>query len=266
LDRVPRDLHWLNDEPDKESTVTRTSSRWIAAIALHRPTRISSTATRTATLGVAAAAIMGGFIATPAAALASPPAAAPADGAVPAAAAPAPAAAAPAPAAAKALPHEALLQPNGYYCGPTATRIAMTAHGVDEDWNDIAHELGTTEDGTASANDVTRVLNAHLGANRYHTTEIGTKANAQQVEDLRRDVVQAAAIGDPVVANIAGTVVDNAGDAHSYAGGHYLTVTGYADQGRQVTITDPADRVGSSEYQIGVGQLADWISSRGYSS
>jgi hypothetical protein len=121
-------------------------------------------------------------------------------------------------------------------------------------------------DGTPSAVDVTRVLNAHLGANRYHTTEVvGPKANPQQIEDLRRDIVQAAAIGDPVVANIAGTIVDNAGDVHSYLGGHYLTVTGYADEGRQVTITDPAYPVGSHEYQVGVGQLADWIASRGYS-
>lgn len=239
--------------------MTRTSSRWIPAIALSRRTR-------TAALGVAAAAVVGGFIAGPATAFANPPAVTPVtDGSVAAPAAPA---AAPAPplAPAKALPHMALLQPNYYYCGPAATRIALTAHGVDMSFDAIAAELGTTPNGTNSANDVSRVLNAHLGANRYHTTEVvGPKANPQQIEDLRRDIVTAAAIGDPVVANIAGSVVDNAGESHSYPGGHYLTVTGYADQGRQVTITDPADRVGSNEYQVGVGQLADWIASRGYS-
>ena len=52
------------------------------------------------------------------------------------------------------------------------------------------------------------------------------------------------------MANIAGTVTDTDGESHRYKGGHYLTITGYADEGRTVTITDPADRKGSNEYQL----------------
>jgi hypothetical protein len=56
------------------------------------------------------------------------------------------------------------------------------------------------------------------------------------------------------------------GERHSYPGGHYLTVTGYSDEGRVVTITDPADRVGSNEYQLPTEYLANWIAGRGYSA
>jgi len=69
-----------------------------------------------------------------------------------------------------------------------------------------------------------------------------------------------------VVANIIGTVTDTAGEVHSYNGGHYVTVTGYADGGRTITVTDPADRVGSNEYQVPLRVMADWISSRGYTA
>jgi hypothetical protein len=43
-------------------------------------------------------------------------------------------------------------------------------------------------------------------------------------------------------------------------------VTGYSDEGRVVTITDPADRVGSNEYQLPTEYLANWIAGRGYSA
>ena len=41
--------------------------------------------------------------------------------------------------------------------------------------------------------------------------------------------------------NIAGSTVDDKGDAHSYPGGHYLTVVGYSERGTTVKIADPAD-------------------------
>jgi hypothetical protein len=162
--------------------------------------------------------------------------------------------------------YDGALQPNGYYCGPAATRIALTAHGIAPSFDAIAGALGTTTNGTNSINDVTRVLNNHLGA-RCHSVQIpGGKASQPQTDQLVRDVVVAVNEGDPVVANIAGTVTDAAGDRHSYEGGHYLTVTGYSDQGRVVTITDPADRVGSNEYQLPTDHLANWIASRGYAA
>ncbi|XTZ16951.1 C39 family peptidase [Micromonospora echinospora] len=154
-------------------------------------------------------------------------------------------------------------QPNFYYCGPAATRIALSAAGKHFSQDDLARKLGTTEAGTNSAEDVTRVLNELTGG--YRTTEIReSAASPEQVERLRADVVDALEAGDPVVANIKGSTVDTDGRAHSYPGGHYLTVVAYRDGGDVVRIADPADPVG--EYWMTTERLAHWIAERGYSS
>jgi Peptidase_C39 like family len=170
----------------------------------------------------------------------------------------------PAPAS-KVASYEGALQPNGYYCGPAATRIALTAHGMAPSFDALADKLGTTTNGTNSINDITRVLNDHVGG-KYQSVEIPGKPSQAQTDQMVRDVVVSINEGDPVVANIAGTVTDAAGDRHSYEGGHYLTITGYSDQGRVVTVTDPADRVGSNEYQLPTDQMAKWVASRGYAA
>jgi hypothetical protein len=158
------------------------------------------------------------------------------------------------------------LQPNYYYCGPAATRIALSAHGKAMNFDQIAGLLGTTEGGTNSAIDVTRVMNQVLGQNRYHTTEIpGERATPQQMDKLQADIVAAISHGDVVVANIKGTVQDADGDVHSYEGGHYLTVVGYSDHGRMARIGDPASP-GKTTYDLSTIDLANWIASRGYSS
>jgi hypothetical protein len=168
-------------------------------------------------------------------------------------------------AAQKVASYNGALQPNGYYCGPAATRIALSAHGITPSFDDLATDLGTTPSGTNSINDITRVLNKNYGYERYRSVEISDQnASAEEVERLRTDAVTTINEGDAVVANIAGTVTDTIGERHSYEGGHYLTVTGYADGGRVMTITDPADRAGSNEYQLPIGELANWVGSRGY--
>jgi hypothetical protein len=171
------------------------------------------------------------------------------------------------PEAAKVPSYEGALQPNGYYCGPAATRIALTAHGYRPSFDDLARALGTTPAGTASIFEVTRVLNDVHGYERYHSVELSHRgATSAQVKRLRYDVMKAINEGDPVVANVIGTVTDTAGEVHSYNGGHYVAITGYTDRGRMLTVTDPADRVGSNEYQVPVRVMADWISSRGYTA
>jgi len=168
----------------------------------------------------------------------------------------------------KNLRHQAKLQTTYYYCGPAATRVALSAHMKRPPaQSTIAKQLATTTDGTNSAYDVTRVLNKMLKSKRYHTTMIaGPKATAKQVEQLRKDVVASVNSGDPVVANIAGTVWDTAGEKHSYNGGHYLAVVGYSNHGKTVKIADSADTVGRNTYKLPVKKLANWIASRGYSS
>jgi hypothetical protein len=199
------------------------------------------------------------------------PAAAPAEPPAPAApveAAPAPAPAPPPPPpAALALNHESMLQQNAYYCGPNATRVALSAFNLLIGPDDLAARLGTTPGGTDSAFDITRVLNGFLGPDRYKTTEMSGKvASPQQIAQLKADIVAAINQGKPVVVNIAGTVHDTIGEVHSYPGGHYLTVFGYSENGENASIADSADKLGSPEYQVSVADLAQWIASRGYSS
>jgi hypothetical protein len=157
------------------------------------------------------------------------------------------------------------LQPNGYYCGPAATRIALSAHGAPQSFDSLAGELGTTRAGTQSIDDITRVLNEHTGGH-YTSVHLDSDVSDEQTEQLRTDVMASVNDGDPVVANIVGQVVDSQGETHRYAGGHYVTVTGYSDDGHTVTITDPADKKGDNTYQLTIDQLADWMHTRGYSS
>jgi hypothetical protein len=224
--------------------VTRTFRSWLPSVFL----------------GIASIATLGAIVAGPASAAHA------ADGQAPSTAGIAPGI--PAPGATAAVTnHETRLQPNYFYCGPAATRIALSTHAESVGFDQIASELGTTTNGTQSANEITRVMNAHFGAGRYHTVEIsGQKASPEQVANLQKDVVTAVNQGDAVVANIAGTVTDTAGEVHSYPGGHYLTAVGYADKGSVVRIADPADTVGTPEYDLNVGTLANWIASRGYAA
>ena len=218
--------------------------------------------------GLAATGFIAG-VAGPASAASAAPATAPVAHTVssaPAAAAPAPGAPAPVPAA-KALHHSFQLQSTGWYCGPSATRVALSAQGKTFTQDQVAKMLGTTEDGTPSAKDVTRVLNAQLGANKYHTVEISAaKPSAAQVAQLKSDVVGALNQGKPVVANIAGTVTDDKGDVHSYEGGHYLPIVGYSHGGATVKIADSADTVGSPYYDISTTKVANWVATRGYAA
>jgi hypothetical protein len=183
-------------------------------------------------------------------------------GAPAAVAAPAPAA----PAQGKVANYIGAPQPNGYYCGPAATRIALSAHDTPPTFDSLATELGTTPAGTQSIDDITRVLNAHEGDGHYTSVHFSDQVSPQQTDQLRTDVMAAINDGDPVVANIAGKVSDTAGQTHAYLGGHYLTITGYSDDGHTVTITDPAIAHGSNEYQLPIDTMANWMTNHGYAS
>ena len=168
---------------------------------------------------------------------------------------------------AKALHHDFQLQSTGWWCGPSATRVALSAQGKTFTQAQVAQMLGTTEDGTPSAKDVTRVLNQQLGQGKYHTVEISSaKASKAQIDQLKADVVAAINAGKPVVANIAGTMTDDNGDVHSYEGGHYLPIVGYSNGGATVKIADSADTVGSPYYDISTDKVANWIATRGYAA
>jgi hypothetical protein len=248
--------------------VKTTVRRWLPTLT-PRSLALAGLAAAGFVAGVAGpAAAASGHPSTSAASAGSAPATATVAHTAPAVPAPAaPAAPAPAAPASKSLPHSFQLQSTAWYCGPSATRVALSAQGKTFTQDQVASMLGTTQDGTPSANDVTRVLNAQLGAGRYHTVEIpSAAATPAQIAQLKADVVAAVSQGKPVVANIAGTVTDDSGDVHSYEGGHYLPIVGYSHNGDTVKIADSADTVGSPYYDISTGKVANWIATRGYAA
>ncbi|PTA42285.1 C39 family peptidase [Micromonospora sp. RP3T] len=156
-------------------------------------------------------------------------------------------------------------QPNFYYCGPAAARNAISVLGKNIDVHAMAKEMGTTENGTNSINDITPVLNKETGK-PYRSVEIKTgKADDKQTDKLRTDIVRTVDDGRAVVANIAGTTTDTDGSTHSFEGGHYISVVGYQNNGTTVTIADSANP-NTASYRITVDNLADWIATRGYST
>jgi hypothetical protein len=165
------------------------------------------------------------------------------------------------------LPYEFQWQANYYYCGPAATRIALTGRGYYYTQDYIASRLGTTTNGTNSAADTTRVLNSLGGTSFYETKWIpGGSATRAEIDRLVWDVVYDIDRGYPLVANVVGSAMDTDGDWHSYSGGHYLTVTGYSVDGWRAKLADPADANGYGWYWMDTERLAHWIAARGYSA
>jgi hypothetical protein len=158
------------------------------------------------------------------------------------------------------------LQPTYYYCGPAATRVALSAHGKVFTEDQLAGMLGTTTSGTPSAFDITRVLNEQLGQNSYRTVELSQRrVSDNQIAQLKSDIVTTISQGDTLVANVIGDGTDVTGHQRSYANGHYLNVVGYSGSGDVAQIADSAD-ANAPQYQISVDGLAHWIGSRGYSA
>jgi hypothetical protein len=168
---------------------------------------------------------------------------------------------------AKELPADFQLQENGYYCGPAATRVALSAQGKTYTQDEVAQKLGTTPNGTDSINQVTSALNAELGPDRYHSVTIAAaKADDTQIAQLKTDVVTAVNTGKPLVTNVAGVITDDDGQTHSYKGGHYLPIVGYANNGDTVKIADSWDKDGNPYYTLSTDKMANWIATRGYTA
>lgn len=158
------------------------------------------------------------------------------------------------------------VQTTGWYCGPAATRMALTARGLYPSQDALAGKLGTTINGTNSSADIARVLNAMTKTSAYEVTSISTKAvSKRQVEKLRADVVDAVSQGYPVVMNTVGSGTDVNGNTYSFPGGHYVVVVGYQYNGTRVKIADSANPNAAS-YWMSTSNLANWAGTRGYAA
>jgi hypothetical protein len=158
------------------------------------------------------------------------------------------------------------VQQTGYWCGPAATRIALSARGVYRTQAQLAAELGTHTGGTNWIGQVTRVLGNYVGW--YETKEMPNDPPLQWQKDLLwRDIVLNINNNYPIVANIVAPPGNQPpGYPPNQTIYHYFTVIGYNDVSRNVLIADPASFSGYQIYWLTFEKLASLIPPKGYSA
>jgi hypothetical protein len=158
------------------------------------------------------------------------------------------------------------VQETGYWCGPAAVRIALSARGIYRSQADLAAELGTHTGGTDWIGQVTRVLSNYVGW--YETKEMPNDPPTQAQKDLLwRDIVLNINNNYPIVANIVAPPGNQPpGYPPDQTIYHYFTVIGYNDIDRTVLIADPASFGGYQFYWLTFDHLASLIPPKGYSA
>jgi peptidase C39-like protein len=158
------------------------------------------------------------------------------------------------------------VQETGYWCGPAATRIALSARGINVSQADMAAQLGTTTNGTDWIGQVTGVLDNYVGW--YETKEMPNDPPTQGQRDLLwNDIVLDINNGYAIVANIVAPPGNQPpGYPPNQTIYHYFTVIGYDDSNMTVYIADPASFSGNQFYWLSFDQLATLIPPKGYSA
>ncbi len=158
------------------------------------------------------------------------------------------------------------IQETGYWCGPAATRIALSARTGDlPNQQQLANELGTTTNGTDHIGQVTRVLSARVGW--YQTKEIPNDPPTQAQRDLLwNDIVLDIGKGYAIVANIVAPPGNHPPGYPNETIYHYFTIVGYNSDNMTVKIADPANFGGNQIYWLTFDQLASLIPPKGYSA
>ena len=159
------------------------------------------------------------------------------------------------------------VQTTSYWCGPTATDIALSARTAPPGQAALASQLGTTTNGTDWIGKVTGVLDADLRAGWYTTREMPSDPPTQAQRDLLwRDLVRAVDDGFPLVANIVAPPGNHPPGYPDHTIYHYLSVIGYNADTREAFIADPADFGGHQQYWLTFDQLATLIPPKGYTA
>lgn len=156
-------------------------------------------------------------------------------------------------------------QETGYWCGPAATRIALSARGVYRTQQQLANELPTTTNGTDWIGQVTRVLSGYVGW--YETKELPNDPPTQAQRDLLwRDVTLDINSGYAIVANIVAPANNHPPGYPNYTIWHYFTAIGYNPDTRDVLIADSAGFAPTATYWLSFNQFATLIPPKGYSA
>ncbi len=168
----------------------------------------------------------------------------------------------------KVLNHDYQAQTTGYWCGPAASRIALSTRIAPPTQQALANELGTTTNGTDWIGQVTAVLNDDLGGAYYKTTEMPNDPPTQPQRDrLWNDVVHSIDNDFAIVANI---VAPPSNQPPGYPSNqtiyHYFAVVGYNSEKREVYIADSANFSGNQHYWLTLDKLATLIPPKGYSA
>jgi hypothetical protein len=166
----------------------------------------------------------------------------------------------------KVLDHQYQAQSTGYWCGPAASRIALSTRIAPPSQQTLANELGTTTNGTDYIGQVTGVLDDHLGA-RYATVNMPSDPpTAGQREQLWRDVALSIDAGHGMVANIVAPANNHPPGYPNYTIYHYIALVGYNPATREVYVGDSANFGGNNHYWLSLDQLSTLIPPKGYST
>jgi len=158
-------------------------------------------------------------------------------------------------------------QTTSYWCGPTATEIALSARTTPPGQAALANQLGTTTNGTDWIGQVTGVLNNNLGAGWYVTREMPDDPPTQAQRDLLwHELVRSIDDGFAFVANIVAPPSNHPPGYPNTTIYHYFSVVGYNPNTREAYIADPADFGGHTEYWLSFDQLATLIPPKGYTA
>nr|WP_228004951.1 C39 family peptidase [Amycolatopsis sp. YIM 10] len=171
-------------------------------------------------------------------------------------------------AGAKSLNVQYQVQETGYWCGPAAARIAMSARtGNLPSQADLAAQMGTTENGTDHISQIANALNANLGTTWYEVKEMPNDPPTQAQKDLLwQDIVTDVDAGYAVVANIVAPPDNHPPGYPNETIYHYFTVIGYNSDNMTVHIADSANFGGNQIYWLSFDQLASLIPPKGYAA
>lgn len=160
------------------------------------------------------------------------------------------------------------VQETGYWCGPAATRCALSARVAPPSQATLAMELGTHEGGTDHISQIATVLNARIDAGEYFIREMPNDPPTQgQIDQLWADVVDDINNNYAVVANIVAPPGNQPpGYPPDQTVYHYFTVIGYDTDYNTVLIADSASFNGYQIYWLNFSQLATLIPPKGYAA
>lgn len=165
-------------------------------------------------------------------------------------------------------------QEYGNWCGPAATRIALSARMDNPPTQrELAEQLGTNGTvGTAHIGLVTAALNDRLGTGYYENKLMpNDPPTPEQRELLWKDIVMDIDNNYPIVANIVAPPSNHPpGYPDNETIYHYVSIIGYDKSDQAALIADPARFHNNPEFQsqywLSLDQLSTLIPPKGYAA